>query len=502
MVSSPAAALGAPTTTWWQRTRRRWSRIGVGLLWLLGAAMSYSALRDLALMLGVRDPLAYAFPLVIDVAVWVGSMNALEARDQGRQGVEKYAWFLVALYALATIVGNVIVGATESLDPRLVHALGEAGARWAAEIAGPAPAVTMILFSHLAGLLMEGKPKEPMVPLAEAEALREQLAEATTQARELREQLMTAPAIAVVTANDRDDDQAPVATAVIERTDDSTGAAVEELAPVTAVMTGAEAGGDRAVAVPPAPNGHRPALATTDVAAIDWPANGHDRGVAPVVVLAGAATDDATSIAPAPVARGDVPDRGGDQEHGHSPVIEGSLGGHVRPAAEGPAAAAAGGADVPQPGHDRIGKAATVRPSVDGAGGHPEGLTEASPDGRAETGGPVASDLSAGPPAGHDRGREPVVDRPSDDDRDDRDPLADMTAEEARVAVVRLVRQARRGGRPVTAGDVQRVTGRKARQARRLLAQAVASVSDDTPASRPRATTIQAAAAGAAAKEA
>jgi hypothetical protein len=484
MVSSPAAAvLVAPTTTWWQRTRRRWSRIGVGLLWLLGAAMSYSALRDLALMLGVRDPLAYAFPLVIDVAVWVGSMNALEARDQGRQGVEKYAWFLVALYALATIVGNVIVGATESLDPRLVHALGQGGARWAAEIAGPAPAVTMILFSHLAGLLMEGKPKQPMVPLAEAEALREQLAEATTQARELREQLMTG------TANDRADDPAPVAPTVTERTDDSAGAAVEELVPVTAVMTGADAGGDRVVAVPPATNGHRPAPATTDVAAIEWPANGHDRDHV---------------VAPAQAAPEAAPNGGGDQEHGHSPVIEGSLGGHVRPAAEGPPppAPAPGRADVAQPGHDRIGEAATGRPSGDGGGGHLEGLTASSPDGRAETGGPVASDLSAGPPAGHDRGREPVADRPSGDERDDRDPLADMTAEEARAAVVRLVRQARRGGRPVTAADVQRVTGRKARQARRLLAQAVAAISDDTPASRTRVLTSQAVAAGAAAKEA
>jgi uncharacterized protein DUF2637 len=490
MVSSPAAAaLVAPTTTWWQRTRRRWSRIGVGLLWLLGAAMSYSALRELALMLGVRDPLAYAFPLVIDVAVWVGSMNALEARDQGRQGVEKYAWCLVALYALATIVGNVIVGATESLDPRLVHALGQGGARWAAEIAGPAPAVTMILFSHLAGLLMEGKPKQPMVPLAEAEALREQLAEATTQARELREQLMTAPAIAVVTANDRAADPAPVAPPVIERTDDSIGAAVEELAPVTEVTPGADAGGDRVVAAPPGTNGHRPAPATTDVAAIDWPANGHDRGHV---------------VAPAPAAPESAPNGGGDQENGHSPVIEGSLGGHVRPAAEGPppAAPAPGRADVAQPGHGQIGEAATGRPSGDGGGGHLEGLTASSPDGRAETGGPEASGLSAGPPAGHDRGREPVADRPSGDDRDDRDPLADMTAEEARAAVVRLVRQARRGGRPVTAADVQRVTGRKARQARRLLAQAVGSVGDDTPASRTRVLTSQAVAAGGTAKEA
>jgi hypothetical protein len=29
--------------------------------------------------------------LVIDVAVWVGSMNALEARERGRRVIERYA---------------------------------------------------------------------------------------------------------------------------------------------------------------------------------------------------------------------------------------------------------------------------------------------------------------------------------------------------------------------------------------------------------------------------
>lgn len=31
------------------------------------------------------------FPLVIDVAVWVGSMNALEARERGRRAIDRYA---------------------------------------------------------------------------------------------------------------------------------------------------------------------------------------------------------------------------------------------------------------------------------------------------------------------------------------------------------------------------------------------------------------------------
>jgi hypothetical protein len=48
-----------------------------------------------------------------------------------------------------------------------------------------------------------------------------------------------------------------------------------------------------------------------------------------------------------------------------------------------------------------------------------------------------------------------------------------MTAAEARRATVRLVRQARAAGKTVSTEDVQRTTGRSARQARRLLALAV-----------------------------
>jgi hypothetical protein len=41
---------------------------------------------------------ATLWPLVIDVAVWVGSMNVLEAGEQHRRAIERYAWVLVALY--------------------------------------------------------------------------------------------------------------------------------------------------------------------------------------------------------------------------------------------------------------------------------------------------------------------------------------------------------------------------------------------------------------------
>jgi hypothetical protein len=146
------------TGSWWHLARGRGARWGVVVLWVLGAVLSYSALRDLAVMLGFPEALADLFPLVIDVAVWVGSMNALEARERGRRLIERYAWALVAGYSLATVAGNALVASTEAVDPRLVRALGDGWAHAVSGIAHAAPAVTMILFAHLAGLLMGGRP--------------------------------------------------------------------------------------------------------------------------------------------------------------------------------------------------------------------------------------------------------------------------------------------------------------------------------------------------------
>jgi hypothetical protein len=157
------------TGSWWHLARGRGARWGVVVLWVLGAVLSYSALRDLAVMLGFPEALADLFPLVIDVAVWVGSMNALEARERGRRLIERYAWGLVAGYSLATVAGNALVASTEAVDPRLVRALGDGWAHAVSGIAHAAPAVTMILFAHLAGLLMGGgRPQsEPVVAVIE-----------------------------------------------------------------------------------------------------------------------------------------------------------------------------------------------------------------------------------------------------------------------------------------------------------------------------------------------
>jgi Protein of unknown function (DUF2637) len=146
-------------STWWHLARGRGARLGVVALWILGAVLSYAALRDLALMVGFPELLADLFPLVIDVAAWTASMNALEAAEQRRLTVEWYAWVLVAVYAAATVAGNALVAGTQAVDPRLLHALGDQGAHLVSEVAHAAPAVTMLVFAHLAGLLLAGRPQ-------------------------------------------------------------------------------------------------------------------------------------------------------------------------------------------------------------------------------------------------------------------------------------------------------------------------------------------------------
>ncbi len=42
----------ASKSSWWHLDRGRGARWGVFVLWILGAVLSYSALRDLATMLG------------------------------------------------------------------------------------------------------------------------------------------------------------------------------------------------------------------------------------------------------------------------------------------------------------------------------------------------------------------------------------------------------------------------------------------------------------------
>jgi hypothetical protein len=80
--------------------------------------------------------------------------------EQGRPVIARYAWVLVAMYSMATVAGNALVAGTQTIDPRLVRSIGDNWAHAVSGIAHAAPAVTMILFAHLAGLLMGGTARQ------------------------------------------------------------------------------------------------------------------------------------------------------------------------------------------------------------------------------------------------------------------------------------------------------------------------------------------------------
>src|SRR5580704_19444883 len=63
-----------------------------------------------------------------------------------------------AASSTATVAGNAPVAGTEPVDPRMVHALGDSWAHCVSQLAHAAPAVTMVLFAHLAGLLVGSPP--------------------------------------------------------------------------------------------------------------------------------------------------------------------------------------------------------------------------------------------------------------------------------------------------------------------------------------------------------
>lgn len=104
---------------------------GVTALAALGWALSYAALRQLALAAGMAPWAATLWPLCVDLFVFVATLAAISARRRGRSTA--YAWSLAVLYSAGTVAGNVLAAGPDHLA-QAVHAT---------------PAVTMVLAWHL-----------------------------------------------------------------------------------------------------------------------------------------------------------------------------------------------------------------------------------------------------------------------------------------------------------------------------------------------------------------
>ncbi|MEU1073194.1 MULTISPECIES: DUF2637 domain-containing protein [unclassified Streptomyces] len=82
-------------------------RLGVALLAAFAFALSYDALRQMAVAIHIRGPLTYAFPLVIDgfIAIGVGALLMLRTAPTGSRA---YVWVLVGAATVTSIWANAL----------------------------------------------------------------------------------------------------------------------------------------------------------------------------------------------------------------------------------------------------------------------------------------------------------------------------------------------------------------------------------------------------------
>jgi hypothetical protein len=82
-------------------------RLGIALLGTVGFAISYDALRQMAVAIHIRGPLTYAFPLVIDgfIAIGVGALLILRTAPLHSR---LYVWALVGIATATSIWANAL----------------------------------------------------------------------------------------------------------------------------------------------------------------------------------------------------------------------------------------------------------------------------------------------------------------------------------------------------------------------------------------------------------
>lgn len=136
MTSGAAGGLRAWSHSWVGRT----SVAGTTLLAVGGFVLSFAALRDLAVRVGMPADLAWLWPLLIDGMIVEATLAVVALAQRGSRAVW-YAWFLLA------------VGAVVSVGSNGVHAM-LTGHGWAGAAAASVPPVVLLATTHLTVLLM------------------------------------------------------------------------------------------------------------------------------------------------------------------------------------------------------------------------------------------------------------------------------------------------------------------------------------------------------------
>lgn len=151
MTSGAAGGLRGWSHSWVGRI----SVAGTTLLAVGGFVLSFAALRDLAVRVGMPADLAWLWPLLIDGMIVESTLAVVALAQRGSRAVW-YAWFLLA------------VGAVVSVGSNGVHAM-LTGHGWAGAAAASVPPVVLLATTHLTVLLMaapESSASSARVPAA------------------------------------------------------------------------------------------------------------------------------------------------------------------------------------------------------------------------------------------------------------------------------------------------------------------------------------------------
>lgn len=146
MTSGAAGGLRGWSHSWVGRT----SVAGTTLLAVGGFVLSFAALRDLAVRVGMPADLAWLWPLLIDGMIVEATLAVVALAQRGSRRAVWYAWFLLA------------VGAVVSVGSNGVHAM-LTGHGWAGAAAASVPPVVLLATTHLTVLLMAA-PESPAAP--------------------------------------------------------------------------------------------------------------------------------------------------------------------------------------------------------------------------------------------------------------------------------------------------------------------------------------------------
>lgn len=151
MTSNAAGGLRGWSHSWVGRS----SVAGTSLLAVGGFVLSFAALRDLAVRVGMPADLGWIWPLLIDGMIVEATLAVVALSQRGSRAVW-YAWFLLA------------VGAVVSVGSNGVHAM-LTGHGWAGAAAASVPPVVLLATTHLTVLLMaapEPAASQAQVPAA------------------------------------------------------------------------------------------------------------------------------------------------------------------------------------------------------------------------------------------------------------------------------------------------------------------------------------------------